>query len=302
MITAVSPIKNVGFVGIGLMGTPMSRRLLQAGFNLFLWNRTRNKAEALVSEGAHLVTDLQQLPKQCDVICLCLADTQTVEQLLLDENHGLLPHLQAGQLIIDFSSIAPEATRKLAAAVQERGCDWIDAPVSGGVGGAEQGQLAIMCGGSDAALVRVKALFEPLARQVTVMGPAGSGQVAKVCNQMLVSCNAMVIAEVMALAEAAGIHAERLPQAFAGGFADSLPLQLLAPRMAKADYSEPRWKVRTLLKDLDLAGDLARDTGRSVPMSGLAAQLMRNHAIQGMQDADPATLVECYRIHQQGEN
>lgn len=286
-----TPQERIGFIGIGLMGYPMSRRLLQAGFELHVWNRTQAKAEVLAAEGAIVHQQLQDLIRHCQIICLCLADTQTVEQVVME----LLKHLQPGQLLLDFSSIAPDTTQQLAQIVQVKGCDWVDAPVSGGVGGAEQGQLAIMCGGHPDAVTRVMPVLQPLARQVTHLGDTGSGQIAKICNQMLVSCNALVIAEVMALAEAAGIHAERLPEAFAGGFADSLPLQLLAPRMAASDYDAPRWKVRTLLKDLDLATDLARAQFNSVPMSALAAELMRNHASKGMQDADPATLVELHR-------
>lgn len=286
-----TPKERIGFIGIGLMGHPMSRRLLQAGFELHVWNRTPAKAEALATEGAKVHKQLQDLIPHCSILCLCLADTQTVEQVVME----LLEHLQPGQLLLDFSSIAPDTTQGLAQQVQARGCDWVDAPVSGGVGGAEQGQLAIMCGGHADALARVMPVLQPLARQVTHLGDTGSGQMAKICNQMLVSCNALVIAEVMALAEASGIRAEHLPEAFAGGFADSLPLQLLAPRMAASDYEAPRWKVRTLLKDLDLATDLARAQLSSVPMSALAAELMRNHASKGMQDADPATLVELHR-------
>ena len=289
-----SAVSSIGFIGLGLMGQPMSLRLLQAGFQLHVWNRNPAKAESLVAAGAQAHASPTELVQAVKVICLCVTDTSAVEDLLY-RSDGLLAALQPGQLVVDFSSIAPKATQSFAAAVRKIGADWVDAPVSGGVAGAEQGQLAIMCGGQNASLERLEPLFRPLARQVTHLGEVGSGQVAKIGNQMLVSCNALVIAEMLALAEASGLDTSKLTQAFAGGFADSLPLQILAPRMAARDYEQPKWTVKTLLKDLQLAADLAKEQQQATPMSSLGAQLMRMQAAQGRIDQDPATLVELYR-------
>lgn len=288
----------LGFIGLGLMGQPLCQRLLDAGFSLNVWNRTPSKAEKLVIRGAQQLASPAEVVKASEIIGLCVSDTQSVQHLL-SQPEGLLEALQPGQLLVDFSSIAPQATRQFAEQVRKRGADWVDAPVSGGVRGAELGQLAIMCGGNSASLERLKDIFAPLARQVTRVGEVGSGQVAKIGNQMLVGCSALVIAEMLALAEASGIEVEQLPEAFAGGFADSLPLQLLAPRMATQDYTDPKWTVKTLLKDLQLAADLAQQEEQATPMSNLAAQLMRMQAARGRLEEDPATLVELYRKNSQ---
>ncbi|WP_114418857.1 NAD(P)-dependent oxidoreductase [Marinospirillum perlucidum] len=286
--------KKIGFIGLGLMGRPMSQRLLNAGFELHVWNRTAEKANTLIETGAQFSESPAKLVANSEIICLCVTATQSVDDLLHSEN-GLLAALEPGQLVIDFSSIAPKETRLFAEQVRAKGADWVDAPVSGGVGGAEQGQLAIMCGGRPESVERAQAVFAPLARQVTHLGEAGSGQVAKIGNQMLVGCNALVIAEMLALAEANGLDTEQLPAAFCGGFADSLPLQILAPRMATRDYANPKWTVKTLLKDLQLAADLASEQNQATPMSQLGAQLMRMQAAAGKLDEDPATLVDLYR-------
>ena len=152
----------------------------------------------------------------------------------------------------------------------------------------------MMAGGDAQALARVQPVLEHLGQRVTHMGAVGAGQVAKVCNQMLVACNAMVIAEVVALAEQAGVDAALLAPALAGGFADSTPLQILAPQMARREFEPVKWHVRTLLKDLDMAVKLSQSQTSATPMSGLAAQLMRAHAAQGHAAADPATLIQLY--------
>lgn len=289
-----SSLPVLGFLGLGLMGQPLSQRLLEAGFQLHVWNRTPSKADRLVNLGAHQATSPAAVARQAEIICLCVTDTQSVESLL-HQPEGLLEALKPNQLLVDFSSIAPKATRQFAELVRQRGADWVDAPVSGGVPGAESGQLAIMCGGHSASLKRLAPVFEPLARQVTHLGEVGSGQVAKIGNQMLVSCNALVIAEMMALAEASGLDTQQITRAFAGGFADSLPLQLIAPRIANKDFANPKWTVKTLLKDLELAADLATEYQQALPLSSLAKQLMRMHITQGRSEEDPASLVELYQ-------
>jgi 3-hydroxyisobutyrate dehydrogenase len=199
-------------------------------------------------------------------------------------------------LLVDFSSLEPTATREIAAELQARtGMRWVDAPVSGGTPGAEAGTLTIMAGGSDEDIERIRPILAHLGPRLTHMGAVGAGQVTKVCNQMLVACNALVIAEVVALAERSGVDARLIAEALAGGFADSRPLQILAPQMAEARFEPVKWHVRTLLKDLDAAVKLAREQGGATPMSGLAAQLMRLHGIQGHLEHDPATLIQLFR-------
>ncbi len=282
---------KVGFIGIGLMGLPLCKRLLRAQTNVSVWNRTSDKCQPLHELGASEVKNLQELAENVDVIMLCVSNTASV----IEVTQGLLPHLRRGQIIVDFSSISPDATRELYKQVAKKGVSWLDSPVSGGVAGAQTGSLAIMIGGDMKQVDAVRPLLAPLANDVTYMGPSGTGQTTKVCNQMLVSCNVLVMAEVMAMAKRCGVDASRIPQALKGGFADSTPLQLTGTRMANNDFEEVKWHVKTLLKDLDMASDLAQQMGSDTPMAGLAAQLMREHADNGYGDKDPATLISMYQ-------
>lgn len=286
---------SLGFAGIGLMGLPMCRRLLAAGYPLTVWNRNPAKCAPLVEAGARQVATPAELCEQADVVMLCLADTAVVREVVFGPA-GVAEGAKPGQLLVDFSSLEPTATREMAAELADKtGMAWLDSPVSGGVVGAEAGSLAIMVGGDAADLDRVRPVLLELGQRVTHMGGVGAGQVTKACNQMIVACNALVIAEVVALAEQAGVDASLIAEALAGGFADSRPLQILAPQMAESRFEPVKWHVRTLLKDLDTAVKFSRETGSATPISGLAAQLMRLHGAQGFLQKDPATLVQMYR-------
>ncbi|EJM23542.1 MULTISPECIES: NAD(P)-dependent oxidoreductase [unclassified Pseudomonas] len=286
---------SLGFAGIGLMGLPMCRRLLAAGYPLTVWNRNPAKCAPLVEAGARQVATPAELCEQADVVMLCLADTAVVREVVFGPA-GVAEGAKPGQLLVDFSSLEPTATREMAAELAGKtGMAWLDSPVSGGVVGAEAGSLAIMVGGDAADLDRVRPVLLELGQRVTHMGGVGAGQVTKACNQMIVACNALVIAEVVALAEQAGVDASLIAEALAGGFADSRPLQILAPQMAESRFEPVKWHVRTLLKDLDTAVKFSRETGSATPISGLAAQLMRLHGAQGFLQKDPATLVQMYR-------
>ncbi len=290
-----TPLPRLAFAGIGLMGLPMCQRLLAAGYPLVVWNRSPEKCAPLVELGAEQVLSPAQLCQSADIVMLCLADTEAVAEVMFAKQ-GIASAMSAQQILVDFSSIEPAATRAMAQQLlQVSAAQWLDVPVSGGVVGAETGRLAMMAGGDADALAQVLPVLEHLSQRVTHMGPVGSGQVAKVCNQMLVACNAMVIAEVVALAEQAGVDAALLAPALAGGFADSTPLQILAPQMAEREFEPVKWHVRTLLKDLDMAVKLSQQHTSATPMSGLAAQLMRSHGAQGHLAADPATLIKLYR-------
>lgn len=286
---------SLGFAGIGLMGLPMCRRLLVAGYPLRVWNRSADKCLPLLQEGAGRVETPAELCANAEVVMLCLADTTAVREVVFGAG-GLVESARPGQLLVDFSSLEPAATREMAEELLQRtGMHWLDAPVSGGTAGAEAGSLAIMAGGRADDVQRVRPILAHLGQRLTHMGEVGAGQVSKVCNQMLVACNALVIAEVVALAERSGVDASLLASALAGGFADSKPLQILAPQMAASQFEPVRWHVRTLLKDLDTAVKLAREQGSATPMSGLAAQLMRLHGSQGNLSRDPSTLIEMLR-------
>lgn len=281
---------RIGFIGIGLMGLPMCRRLLAAGHPLTVWNRSPDKCAPLVAAGAALAASPAALTREADVIMTCLADTAAVEDVF-QRADGIAAALAPGKTVVDFSSIAPAATRALAAAAQARGAAWVDAPVSGGVVGAEAGSLVIMAGGEATALEPLRPLLAALAQRVTHMGPSGAGQVTKVCNQLIVAANAVLIAEAVALAEKAGVDASRLAPALAGGFADSRPFQLLAPRMSARAFEPVQWRVRTLLKDLDMARTLAAESGSAVALASHAADLMRRHGDHGFLDQDLSTLI-----------
>jgi len=287
---------RLGFIGIGLMGAPMTRRLLSAGFGVTVWNRSAEKAAALKADGATVAESISDLTQRVDVVMLCLANTAVVEEVVFGEG-GVAASGSAGKRLVDFSSSDPAATRDFARRLTEaNGMAWVDSPVSGGVAGAEAGSLAIMCGGEVDDIAAVEPLLAPLAARVTHMGAVGSGQVTKVCNQMVVGCQAAVLAEMVALAEASGVDATRLTEALSGGFADSKPFQILTPRMAAGEFANPPWHLRTLLKDLDMAVAQSQRSQSATPMSGLAAQLMRAHASRGHAEDDPAILVESYRV------
>ena len=285
---------KLGFIGMGLMGSRMTTRLLAAGFEVWVWNRSPDKCLPLVTQGAKLAATLADLARECDVIMLCLSDTAAVESVVFGEQ-GLAEYVQNKQLIVDFSSITPDATRDFAARLRTKGVYWLDSPVSGGVMGAENGTLILMAGGEVQHIERFKPIAEHLGQKLTHMGEVGTGQITKICNQMIVASNALLIAETVALAAKAGVDATQLAPALAGGFADSLPLQILAPRMATNTFEPVQWKVQTLLKDLDNALALAKENTSSTPISALAAQLLRLHAAQGASLDDLSSVVKLFK-------
>lgn len=288
-------MKTLAFIGLGLMGQRMASRLLDAGFALTVWNRDQTKTAALVARGARLTADPAAAAQGADAVLLCVSDTAAVEAVVFGAS-GVAAGIAAGTLLVDFSSIAPDATRDFATRLQQQtGASWIDAPVSGGTGGAEHGTLAIMAGGNAAAIERLAPVFAPLAARVTRMGEVGAGQVTKVCNQLIVAANSLLIAEAVALAERAGVDPARLAPALAGGFADSKPLQILAPRMASHTHEPVQWKVATLEKDLGNAMALAASCHSPAPLAGQALALMRRHAEAGQAQSDLSTVIDLYR-------
>ena len=286
------PTYTLGFIGIGLMGQPMTLRLLDAGYPVNVWNRSTENLPPVIQAGATRYNSIADLVNHSDIILLCLADTPIVENIVKEH---ILAHGNQDKLLIDLSSTHPETTRQLAQLLYDKcAMDWVDAPVSGGVAGATNGTLAIMAGGAEKSVDIARTVLRPLYTQLTHMGQVGSGQVTKVCNQMIVSCNVLVIAEMIALAEKSGVDASKIASALAGGFADSRPLQIVAPEMVSADFTPVKWRVKTLLKDLNMATDLAEAQSTSTPMSALAAQLMQLHGSHGFLDQDPSTLIKLY--------
>jgi 3-hydroxyisobutyrate dehydrogenase len=284
---------TLGFIGIGLMGKPMVLRLLKAGFTVNVWNRSPKKLPPVIKAGAHAFNSIGELVQASDIILLCLADSAAVDTVVTQH---ISSAGNADKLLIDLSSIPPDTTRRLAVHLYNAcGMHWVDAPVSGGVIGAEKGNLTIMAGGTVSDVETARHVLAPLHAQLTYMGGLGCGQITKICNQMIVSCNVMVIAEMMALAQQAGVDAEQIPQALAGGFADSKPLQIVGPQMASETFEPVKWRIKTLLKDLNMAVDIAKQHGNSIPMSSLAAQLLQLHGINGYLEQDPATLIKLFK-------
>ena len=284
---------KLGYLGLGMMGFPMTRRLLNAGYDVTVWNRSSGKAAALVETGARLASSPREIAATASIIFMCVTDASAVEEVVFGPD-GLATVDGAGKLVVDFSSIHPDAARAIAARLKlANGMAWIDAPVSGGTIGAEQGTLAVMAGGDAADIETVRPYVLAMARRLTHMGPTGAGQTAKLCNQVIVGCAMAVLAEATRLAVNAGIDAQRLPEALAGGFADSIPLQLFVPRMVQGIHSPPLGHIATMLKDLDTVVDVARDTSSPVPMSALAAQLFRLAKSARGADADA---LEIYKL------
>ena len=286
--------QKIGFIGLGLMGIPMSHRLIAAGYPLAVWNRNPAKTEALGAAGASVMPSISALVEASDIVMLCVSNTDAVEQIVFGPG-GIAENAHKGHLIIDFSSIDPQATRRFSEKLSsETGAGWIDAPVSGGVAGAEAGTLVVMAGGDETTIEGLGPLLSHLSQKVTRMGPVGSGQATKICNQMLVSCNVMVMAEVLALAEKAGVDSRKIPEALKGGFADSIPLQLTGTRMANRDFDDIKWHVKTLLKDLTMASDLTEAMAGNTPMAQLAKNLMQQFSDDGYAEKDPCCLIEPY--------
>ncbi|MBR0780476.1 NAD(P)-dependent oxidoreductase [Bradyrhizobium iriomotense] len=285
--------ERLGYVGLGLMGTPMTHRLLKAGYQVTVWNRSESKVAPLVEAGARRAMTPHDVMTDADIVFMCVTDAAAVEEVIFGAE-GLSAATGAGKLVVDFSSIHPDAARDLASRLKHtNGAGWIDAPVSGGTKGAEEGTLAIMAGGDIADVERVRTYVLAMARRFTHMGPIGAGQTTKLCNQVIVGCAMAVLAEATRLAVNAGIDANRLPEALAGGFADSIPLQLFVPRMVQGIYSPPLGHIATMLKDLDTVADVAQTTSTPVPMASLAGQLFRLAKAARGADADA---LEIYKL------
>lgn len=285
---------RVGFIGMGLMGVPMTQRLLQAGERVAIWNRTAAACEPLRAMGAEVAHSARELAATSDVLLLCVADSSAVAALCRGAD-GIFAGAHAGLVVVDHSSIAADITRELAAELKQTAhAEWIDAPVSGGVAGADHGRLVIMAGGNDATIERLKPLFTHYSQRVTRMGEVGTGQVTKICNQLIVAANSVLIAEAVALAERAGVDARLLAPALAGGFADSLPFQLLSPRMAERRFTPVQWKVATLAKDLANAQALASHIGLSTPLAAHALAHLQDHANTGYAEADLSSVIAHY--------
>lgn len=277
---------KIAFLGMGLMGSRMATRLIQAGFEVAVWNRTASACDVLIDMGATGL-DLQEIG-QYPVILTCLADDAAV-QAVFDQIQN---QLTAGQVIVDFSSLSVDKTKALAQQAQTRQVQWIDSPVSGGTAGAEQGTLVIFAGGDINTIQNLSLIYNVLSQRVTRMGETGTGQATKICNQLIVAANSTLIAEAVALAGQAGVDTTLLAPALAGGFADSKPFQILAPRMATHTFEPVQWKVQTLSKDLNNAVQLAKQFNLDIPVAKQALSQLKTHQDKGYAETDLATVIQ----------
>ena len=285
--------EKLGYLGLGMMGLAMSRRLLNAGYDVAVWNRSAAKAKALVEAGATLAANPRGVATSASIIFMCVTDADAVEDVVFGPN-GFAAVPGMGKLVVDFSSIHPDRARTIAARLKAaNGMGWVDAPVSGGTKGAEEGTLAVMAGGDASDVERIRPYVMAMARRLTHMGSTGAGQMTKLCNQVIVGCAMTVLAEATRLAVNSGIDAGKLPEALAGGFADSIPLQLFVPRMVQGIHSPPLGHIATMLKDLDTVAEVAHDTSTPIPMASLAAQLFQLAKAARGADVDA---LEIYKI------
>jgi 3-hydroxyisobutyrate dehydrogenase len=242
--------ETVGFIGLGIMGRGMSRNLLKAGFDLTVWNRTVSRMDELVSEGAKAAESPPDLVSKCDIVITCVSDTPDVEAVIIGEQ-GVIHSIRPNALVIDMSTISPQATREMAAKLRDKGAHMLDAPVSGGSEGADKGTLSIMVGGDAAQFERAMPLFQAMGKTITHVGDHGAGQTVKLVNQILVVVNALAMSEALLFAQAGGLDLEKALQAVAGGAAGSWMLSNRGPQILNRDW-RPGFTIDLQQKDLRL--------------------------------------------------
>jgi 3-hydroxyisobutyrate dehydrogenase len=287
--------KRIGMVGLGIMGSAMALRLLDAGWRLTVWNLEPERLEPIVAAGAAAATSPEAVARVSDIVLMCVLDTKAVESCVF----GSARVAEAGdstKIIVDHSTIDPDATKRFAARLREEtGMRWIDAPVSGGPFAARSGKLTVMAGGSADDIAEVQEVESDLAGNFTHMGPSGAGQTAKVIAQLIVGSTYVVLAEALSLAEASDIDAARLPQCFAGGHPDSALLQQVYPQMQERAFDPPRSYARQLLKDLRGVTAFAQAKGLTLPMIETATARFADYVAGGNAMADGASISTTYR-------
>lgn len=275
-------MQRIGYIGLGIMGTPMARNLLRAGYDLTVWNRTHEKAAVLARDGATVADSPAEVARDVEAVCINVTDTPDVEQVIFGKQ-GILegnPGDTAELVVIDHSTISPSATRQFAQRLAEQSVAMLDAPVSGGDLGAQRGELSIMVGGEAAAFERCRPLLEVNAGRLTHVGPIGSGQLTKAANQVLCAVHMVALCEAMALAKAQGLDLQAMLQVTGAGAGGSWALNNLGPKIAAGDL-EPAFMIDLILKDLEIVRDEARRCGLPMPGTDLATALFRAAAQQG---------------------
>ncbi len=279
---------KIGFVGLGIMGAPMAGQLIKAGHSLFVHTRGKVPA-AIASSNTTQCTSARAVAEQADIVITMVPDTPDVEAVLFGDT-GIAAGLSPGKVVIDMSSISPIATKAFALKINALGCDYLDAPVSGGEVGARNATLTIMVGGPEAVFERVRPLFESMGKNITLVGGNGDGQTAKVANQIIVALNIEAVAEALLFAAKAGADPARVRQALMGGFAASKVLEVHGERMIKRTF-DPGFRIELHQKDLNLALSSARALGVSLPNTAMAQELFNSCAAHGGKAWDHSAMV-----------
>jgi 2-hydroxy-3-oxopropionate reductase len=279
---------KIGFIGLGVMGRPMAGHLIDAGHSLTL-NRVKPASQPLVDKGGAAADTPKAVAEAAEVVILMVPDTPDVEAVLFGPD-GVAEGLSPGKLVIDMSSISPVATKAFAEKIEALGCDYLDAPVSGGEVGAKNAALTIMVGGTPEAFAKAKPLFEAMGKTITHVGPSGDGQTAKVANQIIVGLTIQAVAEALTFAKRAGADPAKVREALAGGFANSRILEVHGDRMVKRTF-DPGFRIRLHRKDMGLAVDSARALDLALPNTAIVEQLMNAAIARGDGDRDHSGLI-----------
>ena len=283
---------RIGYLGIGLMGEAMTRRLLERGWPVTVWNRSPERLETVVPYGAVAAPTPAAVAEASDILLVCVLHTQAVEECVFGPG-GVVEAKSAPKLLIDHSTIDPAATRRFAETLREKsGTGWVDAPISGGPDAALAGRMTVMAGGQEADIETARPVMADLAANYTRMGEVGAGQTAKMVNQLIVGTGFVVMAEALRLAEEAGIDAAALPSCLAGGFADSAMLQRLYPQMQARAFDPPKSYARQLLKDLHALSAFAKGYGLDLPMLKVAEARYEQHIAAGHGMRDTAAIID----------
>jgi len=280
--------ERIGFIGLGIMGRPMAGHVLDAGFTVTVWNRTRSKTTPLVERGAAAAASPREVAAASDITITMVADTPDVLDVILGPQgvaHGVRP----GSVVVDMSTISPAATREVARRLAERGAEMLDAPVSGGEKGAIDGTLSIMVGGKPEVFERVLPVFQKMGRQIVHLGESGAGQVTKACNQLVLSLTLLGVAEALTLARKAGVDPAKVRAALLGGFAQSRVLELHGQRMLDRNFA-PGFRTRLYHKDMGIVTETGRSVGMPLLGGSLAAQLYQVAMNQGLGEMDYSVL------------
>jgi len=280
---------TVGFIGLGIMGKPMARNLVKAGYPLVVHNRSRGAVEELTKEGARPATGPQEVASQSELVITMLPDSPDVELVYAGER-GIFAGVKPGTLLVDMSSISPIVARKLAQQAQKQGCEMLDAPVSGGETGAIGATLSIMIGGTPSAVERAMPVFQALGKNIVHVGDAGAGQVTKAANQMVVGTTIAIVGEALVLAVKAGVDPAKVRQALLGGFAQSKILEAHGQKMLERNF-KPGFRIRLHEKDMKIALGTGAEYGVPLMVTSEVAQMMTAMRSMGSGDLDHSALV-----------